>query len=250
MAHIILPLATHSHTIIFMHGKGSTAVEFQSDIFESQASNDLTLPELFPGVKWVFPSAPLIRSTRFDCDMTQWFDMWSVEDPDEEWQDQVVDLSKSVQILVEIIKQEVSILGKASKVIVAGISQGAATAAHAVLQTECAGFVALSSWFALSCEVERIISEQTQLVDRSQRIVQLTTPGVDGLSREGLPVFLAHCADDDVLPVRQGERLKSNMENLGCNVEWHAYEDGGHWLSEPRGMDDLTAFICSIVTSA
>jgi len=63
--HIIQPSVTHSHTVIFLHGRDSTATEFASEIFESQCSDDKTLPEALPSFKWVFPTSKLRKSTRF-----------------------------------------------------------------------------------------------------------------------------------------------------------------------------------------
>ncbi|KAK0661592.1 hypothetical protein QBC41DRAFT_235826 [Cercophora samala] len=27
------------------------------------------------------------------------------------------------------------------------------------------------------------------------------------------------------------------------DVEWHEYDDGGHWINEPQGVDDFVAFL-------
>ncbi|KAF1362170.1 hypothetical protein EJ07DRAFT_88258, partial [Lizonia empirigonia] len=75
----IPPLTPHTHTIIILHGRGSNATEFCSEIFESQASNNLFLTQLFPSVKWVFPSAALQHARLENEDMHQWFDMTSVQ---------------------------------------------------------------------------------------------------------------------------------------------------------------------------
>ena len=50
---IVPPTTPQTHTIIFLHGRGSNGPEFESEFFESQASNKMTLPEMFPHVKWV-----------------------------------------------------------------------------------------------------------------------------------------------------------------------------------------------------
>jgi predicted esterase len=58
---IVQPTASHTHTVIFLHGRGDDGLEFAKALFESQASNKQTLPEAFPHVKWV-RRAPYIRS--------------------------------------------------------------------------------------------------------------------------------------------------------------------------------------------
>ncbi|KAG8631728.1 hypothetical protein KVT40_000868 [Elsinoe batatas] len=245
--HIVAPLAEHTHTIIFLHGKDSTATEFASEIFESQASNDLTLPQLLPGVKWVFPSAPTLRSARFDCDMTQWFDMWDVQNPDERWREQVVELSASVEEVVGIIEREVEAVGRA-KVLVAGMSQGAAVGVHAVLRTGVAGFVGLSTWFALGGQVERIVEGEREGEEWVVRVRELTN-GQAGVAEQrwSLPVFLGHCEDDEVVPVGNGRRMRDLLGKLGAEVEWREYVDGGHWLNELQGVDDMVAFVKRIL---
>ena len=50
---IVQPTASHTHTIIFLHGRGSDGPEFASEFFVSRASNKKTLPEMFPQIKWV-----------------------------------------------------------------------------------------------------------------------------------------------------------------------------------------------------
>ncbi|PSK33969.1 Acyl-protein thioesterase 1 [Elsinoe australis] len=242
--HEVASLSAHTHTIIFLHGRDSSAVEFASEIFESQASNDLTLPQLLPGIKWIFPSAPGIPSKRFDCDMSQWFDMRDVQSPDEQWQDQVADLRASVQRILGTIKHESDLIGGPQNVLVAGISQGAATAAHAVLQINCAGFVGLNTWFALGDEAERVIEMARENIDgRRKAVGELLGVSEVVARRESCPVFLAHCEDDEVVPSSNGERMKAIFEQLGAEVEWRQYADGGHWLNEPQGVDDLMAFV-------
>jgi predicted esterase len=65
----------------------------------------------------------------------------------------------------------------------------------------------------------------------------------DAQERQNVPVFLAHAKDDEVVPVANGEILRSTLDGLGLAVEWHVYEDGGHWINEPQGMDDMSLFI-------
>jgi lysophospholipase-2 len=55
----IEPSDTHTHTVILLHGRGSNAIELASEFFESQASDDRFLSQIFPTYKWVFPCAAL-----------------------------------------------------------------------------------------------------------------------------------------------------------------------------------------------
>lgn len=44
----IAPSSPHTHTIIFLHGRGDTAPSFASSIDHSLSSNNLTLPQTLP----------------------------------------------------------------------------------------------------------------------------------------------------------------------------------------------------------
>jgi predicted esterase len=59
------------------------------------------------------------------------------------------------------------------------------------------------------------------------------------------PVFLSHSRDDDVVPIANGKKLSMTLEKLGMVVSWKQYEDGGHWVNEPQGVDDIVLFIHS-----
>lgn len=131
--HVITQKETskHTHTVIFLHGRDSNSQEFADEFFESEASEPAgqprTLPDLFPGIKWVFPIAPVLRSRRFDTTMSQWFDMWPVEEPDERVEIQVEGSKRSIAGLVEVIRAEETFVPR-QNIFLGGISQGFATA--------------------------------------------------------------------------------------------------------------------------
>lgn len=57
------------------------------------------------------------------------------------------------------------------------------------------------------------------------------------------PVFLSHSEDDDVVPKFNGDVLYRGLCELGMRVTRKIYGDGGHWIHEPQGVDDIVAFI-------
>lgn len=158
----------HTHTIIFLHGRDSVAHEFADELFESEGSidsappeQDRTLPGLLPTVRWVFPTAPLIHSQRFDTSMSQWFDMWAVEDPEVKSELQRDGLHRSIKSVLAIAEAEMQLVPK-NRIFLCGISQGFATALPLLLaegQGGFAGLIGLCSWLPFSSEVEAKISE-------------------------------------------------------------------------------------------
>lgn len=234
--HIISPRegCQHSHTVIFLHGRDSTNEEFASELFESEASEPRgqprTLPDLFPTIRWVFPAAPTLRSARFDADMSQWFDMWSVESPQEQAPIQEPGLKNSVSAILALVHREEARVQR-QKIFLAGISQGFATAVAAFFADGRGGFaglVGLSSWMPCGGS-----DELTQLFGDASRTARVVDPP---------PILLCHSSDDDVVPVENGRALRDVLKQ-SQDVEWHEYEDGGHWVNEPQGVDDIVGFL-------
>jgi predicted esterase len=57
------------------------------------------------------------------------------------------------------------------------------------------------------------------------------------------PVFLSHLKNNDLDPVRKERGIPQALDCLGFEVTWKQYEDGGHWINEPEGVDDIIAFL-------
>lgn len=221
--------------MIFLHGCGSDAPTFCSEIFESQDSNERTLTQLFPSIKWVFPCAEKTYAKTEDEEMHQWFDMVSVQRPQEDINTQKMGLWESVKKVLAILKQEAEIVGSMQNVIVAGISQGCATAMFALLTSGvCAGgFFGLCGWLPLAEEIQELMMVPGRLKD------VLRTP-----------VLLQHCRDDNVVPVEIGEGFVEQLRRLGIQTKWECFADGGHWLQEPTGMDGIVRFINNVMESS
>lgn len=222
----------HTHTVIFLHGRDSTNEEFASELFESEASlgyrnardDQRTLPALLPTMRWVFPAAPLLKSERFGTEMSQWFDMWSVENPHERPELQYNGLKRSVAAISELIRAEEALVAR-QNIFLAGISQGFATALATFLADGLgfAGLIGLCSWMPVD------------------------GPGVhtiDAAALRATPIFLGHASDDNVVPVENGERLHHVLANeLQLDACFHEYPQGGHWVNEPQGVEDMVDFI-------
>ncbi|KAI1631122.1 phospholipase/carboxylesterase [Biscogniauxia mediterranea] len=216
--------SNHTHTIIFLHGRDSDCEEFASEFFESEASTPVgqprTLLDRLPNVRWVFPSAPLLPSARFGVTMSQWFDMWSVEHPEDQAELQKEGLQKSVAAILEVIRQEETLVPR-QKIFIGGISQGFATALATFFSggQEFAGLIGLCSWMPLSGLASSLIAsnqEETALFSALQDafLGQLTVKRVDPASIKLTPVFLAHAADDEVVPIQNGKQMRDILHHL------------------------------------
>lgn len=231
--YMIDPLQEHTHTIIFVHGRGSIATEFASELFESQTSDGRALPEIFPTFKWVFPSLKMRMSARFGTELSQWFDIWSVEQPEERKELQVEGLRESIEYILDVVHNHAGV--SPEKIFLAGISQGCATAIHALLHgsTRLGGFIGLCSWLPFQDE----LSTLTAALPVHQNISEAAL---------ATPIFLSHSLDDDVVPIKNGTMLFHGLRLLGMkDVTWKAYINGGHWVNEPQGVDDIVKFLNS-----
>ncbi|KAI0531669.1 lysophospholipase II [Xylaria digitata] len=248
-AYTVEPKAVHTHTVIFLHGRDSNCKEFADELFESEASEPVdqprTLQDLFPNVRWVFPSAPVLQSKRLGIDMSQWFDMWSVENPAERPELQHPGLHQSIERILGVISEEEMSVPR-ERIFLAGISQGFVTAI-AVFLTDTskrfAGLIGLCSWMpAMSSAGDYPRFEDTVDIEISTRCPR--HPCLVALEpSRSTPIFLGHSIDDNVVSIENGRELRNILQSRKLQVEWREYEDGGHWVNEPQGVDDIARFM-------
>ncbi|KAH8789783.1 Alpha/Beta hydrolase protein [Hyaloscypha finlandica] len=198
--------------------------------------------------------------------MSQWFDMWSVESHLEKNEIQIDGLRESVKEILDLIRTEAALISP-DRIILGGISQGCATAIHTLLYggIRLGGFIGLSSWLPFEPEIATTMANNkawSMVGDRlhySPKMLNTPTdqaektpilPGLRSTSVLETPVFLSHSRDDDVVPIANGKKLSTTLENLGMAVSWKLYEDGGHWVNEPQGVDDIVSFIRVVESSS
>lgn len=145
---VVGPLSTHQATVVFLHGRGSSGKEFGEEfLIEAQGSDNRTLPQRFPTIRWVLPSAPERFSAVFQEMMPEWFDIYSLSDPSQREVLQLQALRESIEQIHEVLRQEMATIG-ASRVVLAGISQGCATSLHALLSFNqlLGGLIGMCGW--------------------------------------------------------------------------------------------------------
>ena len=130
------PLSSqHTHTFIVLHGRGSNGERFGRELLDSA-----NLSARLPTVKFVFPTASKRRSTVLKkIPINQWFDNYSLDDPNQRTDLQVDGLMETGQFLRELIDTEANILNDGAgetgyrKVILGGLSQGCAAGIFTLL---------------------------------------------------------------------------------------------------------------------
>ena len=157
--------------------------------------------------------------------------------------------------LRNLIRDEIELLdGDASHLFIMGISQGCATGLLAMLVGRCklGGFIGLSGWMPFRTQIEAIgRNEFGDPVMRAELDTFFTstigledpTPDMSALSVLSTPVLLCHAADDEVVDIELNRQACAALEGLGMKVQWKQYQDGGHWINEPQGYDDIGTFL-------
>ena len=112
--------------------------------------------------------------------------------------------------------------------VLAGISQGCVVGIFALLASgmQIGGFVGLCGLLPLAEELNSVMC----VPGRAQDVTKT-------------PVLFQHRKDDQVVPVENGEDLRKRLEEMIMQVKFDRFDDGGHWLNEPLGMDRVVRFI-------
>ena len=206
------PLAS----IIWMHGLGADGNDFVPLVKEL----DLTG---LPGIRFVFPSAGAIPVTvNNGYVMRAWYDITGADLVRRE--DEAGLRASQVQIEA-LIAREKSRGIPASRIILAGFSQGCAMALQTGVRhpETLAGLMCLSGYLPLAA---RLADERTPQ--------SLATP-----------IFMAHGRQDGVVPFARAEASRDALAAAGYNVAWHAYQMQ-HSLCQEE-VDDIAAWLKKVL---
>ena len=108
--------------------------------------------------------------------------------------------------------------------IIGGFSQGAMLTCDLVMRTAfpCAGLIQLSGTLIAKGDWRPSLGK-----------------------RAGLPVFLSHGTQDQILPYVMAERLRDELMRAGLDVEWHRFQ-GGHEIPPPV-LAGLNGFLTRVL---
>ncbi|KAK3994288.1 putative acyl-protein thioesterase [Cladorrhinum sp. PSN332] len=237
------PNTPHTHTVIFLHGRGDTATNFQHAFTQWQDSQSRSLADLFPAIKWVFPQSEIRPLARFPRGKTsQWFDTWDIGNLSHKEELQVDGLRESVQSIKELLEKEVEeVDGNWGRLVLAGLSQGGATAVHVLVNLEKENKLGGLMVFSGRMPFPGRSLEET-------RAVLGTIIGAGGCSGDEVvrntPALVQHCADDPLSRVENGRAVRDSLEGFGTKVvTWREYPTGGHWFHSPGGIEDAAEWL-------
>jgi phospholipase/carboxylesterase len=183
--------------VIVLHGLGADGNDFMPVV---QA---LKLPA-GSAIRFVLPHAP-VRAVTINAGyrMRAWYD---VSDADMSRRADIAGVRASRAQVEALIAREKSRGIAASRIVIAGFSQGGAIALYTGLRhpERLAGIVALS----------------TYLIDAG------SLPAEASAANRDAPIFMAHGTADPVVRLDWAEASRRELERQGYPVEWHAYPVG------------------------
>lgn len=270
--YIVGPTATHTHSVILLHGLGSSGERFGSEFLETAIRSDSKkLKDLLPGARFIFPTAKRRRSSAFRrARLTQWFDIASLDDPSYRRHLQTEGLEESFHQVSGLLDLEIDKVGP-SNVILGGLSQGMAMGIICLLamKVPIGGFIGMSGWMPYRDDIQDLLDEKPE--ENSDDIFEadkvFSTPpsqDQDPLTRVSdfvrdllsindaagrkpnisTPVFLGHGSADEKIAPSLGEDARDTLRAIGFRVVWEAYRDQGHWFKVPDQIDDIARFMC------
>ena len=182
-----------SASVIWLHGLGADGHDFEPVVPE------LRLPPSLE-VRFIFPHAP-VRPVTLNAGMRMraWYDIFQLGGGAED----EAGIRASEASVRELVQQQVDLGIQASRIVLAGFSQGGAIVLQTALRhpAPLAGVLALSTYLPLAPALGNERSE----------------------ANRGVPIFMAHGHYDDIIPLRRAERSRDLLSAAGYGVEWHSY---------------------------
>jgi phospholipase/carboxylesterase len=180
-------------SIIWLHGLGADGHDFEPIVPE------LKLPSVLP-VRFVFPHAPVRPVTlNGGMPMRAWFDIVKIgmHQPRD-----LAGMQASRVMLEALIARENARGIPASRIVLAGFSQGGAVALYTGLQyrEKLAGIMALSTYLPLDG-------------------FEVQTDSANGRTA----IFYAHGTQDPVVPLQLAVQTRDALSARGYTVLWHTY---------------------------
>ncbi len=206
-----------THSVIWLHGLGADGNDFAPIVPE------LVSPS-WPALRFVFPHAPVRPVTvNGGMPMRAWYDIAGVDLVSRQDEAGMRASMASVELL---IARENERGVPASRILLAGFSQGGAMALAAGLRhaDRLAGIIALSTYLPLH---ESFAAERNP-------------------ANAHTPIFWGHGTADPIVPLTRGVASRDLLQSLGYSVAWHTYPmphsvcgeevlDLRHWMTTRLG---------------
>lgn len=214
----ILTGQSPSVAVIWMHGLGADGNDFVPIVRELDLSG-------CPAIRFIFPHAETMPVTiNNGYVMRAWYDILGM---DLVRREDEAGLRKSQQQIEQLIAHENERGIPASRIILAGFSQGCAMTLQTGLRypEKLAGLICLSGYLPLPT-----------MIKDERSVANLHTP-----------IFMAHGRGDPVVQINRAEASRDLLQELGHPVEWHEYLMP-HSVCEEE-IDDIGAWLRNLLAT-
>lgn len=257
------PEDEHTHTAIVLHGRGDLG--FYADFLDMPTSDGDPIPYKLSGWRWVFPQSKWRWNTVFhELLPGEWFEAWSLTDPTTRQDLQVEGIRESVEHVLKIMDEEIERLGgDARRLVLGGISQGAAIAMWTLLSQRdlkkmpVAVFLS-HTWLPFAADIkECFVKHELPQRDESKKpeedeprdaVLSMLAPFNYNPQAHGdkPPIFMGHDINDPFVDIELGRQAADVLSAGGYKVEWKEYAEheteDQHWFAYDE-MDDLYKFL-------
>lgn len=203
--------------VIWLHGLGADGNDFAALVPELDLAG-------CPGIRFIFPHAPSMPVTiNGGYVMPAWYDIRGV---DLLSQQDEAGIRASEKTITALIEREIARGIPASKIVLAGFSQGSAMALHTGLRfpQALAGIMALSGYLPLAGHFAAERATANALT----------------------PIFMAHGNQDPVVDPARGAASRDLLVSLGYQVQWHSYPMP-HSV-HPQEVADIAVFLTRVLS--
>jgi phospholipase/carboxylesterase len=203
-------------SVIWLHGLGADGGDFAALVPELDLGG-------CPPIRFIFPHAPSLPVTiNGGYVMPAWYD---IRGSDLISQQDDAGIRTSELAICALIDQELARGIPATRIVLAGFSQGCAMALHTGLRfpQKLAGIIALSGYLPLA---DRFAAQRSA-------------------ANANTPIFMAHGSQDAVVIPARGEVSRDLLTKLGYAVRWHTYPMP-HSV-HPREIADISVFLTNVL---
>ncbi len=190
----INPSSTPDACFICLHGLGASGHDFVDIMPLLGVSQNLS-------IRYVLPHAPMRKVDYLGGNRVRaWFNIKELNSNSKEYIDGI---TSSDALIKELIEHEISHSVPASRIILAGFSQGGVMALFSGLSypKKLGGVVSLSAWLVFA---DSINNDQPSVNQKT-------------------PIFMAHGIEDEVVPISWARNSLNVLDNLGYNARLHEY---------------------------
>jgi len=188
------PKSAADAVVIWLHGLGDSGAGFSGVIPSLGLDPQHSIKFIFPNA----PEQPVTINNGFV--MRSWYDIKTM---DLDGRADIPTLDQSEKLIVELIEEQIASGISASRIILAGFSQGGVLSLYTALRLKhkLAGVVALSCYLATN---------------------DLPLDGAKGVNKS-TPIFIAHGERDNVVPFAAGQDASQRLSSANFDVTWSQY---------------------------